>query len=141
MLRERHTRTEAELRQQLEQQRAAHDLTLKHQRMSFYRDALADHSLGVVVLQLIEHPEDVKAVAGLLQSRKDGYLKNVWETLNKMIAAHQISMADLDPVRQGAMDHLREALDIMAKDARIGEAVREAVERDPEAGTGLTGAP
>jgi len=125
MLREEYRARESELQRAAALVTEEHDLLLKKQRMSFYRSAMEDRSLGVLVLQLLEHPADISAVVKLLQGRKTSYLEAARDTLRDMIRNDELSLADLDPVRQRAVDHLHEALESLACDARTQKLMQE----------------
>lgn len=125
MLREEYRARESELQRAAARLTEEHDLLLKKQRMSFYQSALEDRSLGVLILQLIEHPADISAVVKLLQGRKQSYLQAARDTLRDMIRNDELSLADLDPVRQRAVDHLHEALESLATDARTQKLMED----------------
>ncbi|RSM38060.1 hypothetical protein DMB66_59235, partial [Actinoplanes sp. ATCC 53533] len=61
-------RTRAEHAHQLDAMAARHELALKNQRVSFYRTAVAEGGYNVVMLHLLDHPDDIKTVVDMLHA-------------------------------------------------------------------------
>ncbi|MDR7277469.1 hypothetical protein J2S41_004247 [Catenuloplanes atrovinosus] len=113
---------EARLKHALEQTMNEHEILLKRKRVQFYRLALEDRNLGLLALQLIEHPGDISAVVRMLRERSDHF----FGTAQKMISIldnHSGELADYDPMRQQTIQHLQEALAWAAREARTTDDV------------------
>jgi thioredoxin-like negative regulator of GroEL len=111
LLRERHEADQAELHHRLEQLEAEHHLELKKQRVEFYHHALQQDRIGILVLQLIEHPEDISTVVALLDQRHDNSFRKAREVINDLLKADMYNPADLDDIREKTLRRLWEALD------------------------------
>jgi hypothetical protein len=91
---------------------ADHDLALKRQRVDFYQSALRGGGYDVLVLHLIEHPQDVQTVVKMLhEGRKDEY-ERARAVLQNLLENDLINAADAEPMREHAIDRLRSAFDI-----------------------------
>jgi hypothetical protein len=91
---------------------ADHELALKRERVKFYQSALRGGGYDVLVLHLIEHPQDVQTVLKMLQEgRKDEY-ERARAVLKTLLDKDLINAADAEPMREHAIDRLRSAFDI-----------------------------
>jgi hypothetical protein len=91
---------------------ADHDLALKQQRVDFYQSALRGGGYDVLVLHLIEHPQDVQAVLRMLhEGRKDEY-DRARDVVKNLIENNLMNAADAESMREHAIDRLRTAFDI-----------------------------
>jgi hypothetical protein len=89
-----------------------HDLALKQQRVDFYRSALRGGGYDVLVLHLIEHPQDVQTVVAMLhQGRKEEY-EQARTVIQNLIDKDLMNAADAEPMRELAIDRLRSAFGI-----------------------------
>jgi hypothetical protein len=96
-----------------------HELALKRQRVDFYRSALRGGGYDVLVLQLIEHPQDVQTVVSMLhQGRKDEY-EQARTVIQNLIDKDLMNAADAEPMRELAIDRLRSAFDISAPTVKL----------------------
>jgi hypothetical protein len=87
-----------------------HELGLKRRRMEFYRLLVDQGSAGYLILQLIEHPDDIQAVVSMLQAQHDAHFKKAQDVLTKLIKRELVHSADLDPVREHVVLRLLDAL-------------------------------
>jgi hypothetical protein len=110
LLRDQHAAEMAELRHRIERQTEAHQLELKRLRMGFYREALDHGGVGYVILQLIEHPEDITGVVAMLEKRDDDSYRKAREVIKELNGTELYNQADLDPIRQQALRRLCELL-------------------------------
>lgn len=124
MLKKNQAVAEARLQQELEILTAAHEIELKRQRMAFYRSALENGSLSVLVLQLIEHPDDVGAVVDLMKNRKDDFYNKTRDVIRDLLERRLVNAADLDPVVQRAVELLQTALDEASQADPIGRSAQ-----------------
>lgn len=114
MLRKGYQAAETELQQQMEHQAAAHELSLKQERMRFYQHALDHGSATELLLRLIEHPDDVREVTTLMKDRRDNFFDKVRDLLHDLAEKKLLNPADLDDMREHVVLHLQEAMDAMA---------------------------
>ena len=130
VLREQHARKEGELRgameraaarhtRELEAASMEHELALKDQRRTFYRKAVDGGSFGFLVLQLIENPGDIKAVVDMLHTSKDVYYQRARAVIKDLLDNDLVDAADVDPLREHAINQLRAALDIAAPQGSV----------------------
>ncbi|GLH96782.1 hypothetical protein Pa4123_20560 [Phytohabitans aurantiacus] len=78
--------------------------------MDFYVKALERDGVGFVILQLIEHPEDISAVISMLERRNDNSFEKARKVISDLMGADLYNPADLDPIRDHALRRLWEAL-------------------------------
>ncbi len=91
---------------------ANHDLALKQQRLNFYQSALQGGGYDVLVLHLIEHPQDVQTVVKMLQEgRKDEY-DGARAVIQNLLDKDLINAAEAEPMREHAINRLRSAFDV-----------------------------
>lgn len=99
-------RRQTELDIQLEAQRHEFTLKLKRDRMAFYTQALESGQFGLIVMQLVEHPEDVNSVLHfLLEERRIGF-ENSKKMIEALIEADVINPERLDRTLQTALDNV-----------------------------------
>ncbi|MBB2943625.1 hypothetical protein FB565_003354 [Actinoplanes lutulentus] len=119
MLREGHVHELNELSGRLERARADHEIALKSQRADFYRTALRGDNYDFVVLQLIEHPEDITGVVEMLNSGKERFFDKARMVITDLLKGNLVNAADMDPLREDAINQLRTALDIASPQRRV----------------------
>jgi hypothetical protein len=71
------------------------------------------------VLQLIEHPEDITAVMEMLHAGKQKYYDRSREVIKDLLDRELVNAADVDPLREHAIEQLRSALDIAAPQSAV----------------------
>lgn len=91
---------------------ANHDLELKRQRVDFYQSALRGGGYDVLVLHLIEHPQDVQTVVKMLQEGKKDEYERARAVIQNLLDKDLINAADAEPMREHAIDRLRSAFDV-----------------------------
>jgi hypothetical protein len=97
---------EQHYRQKLEKERHAHELELKQQRMEFYRRAaeLGDQSL--LLLQLTEHPDDVRSVIEFLAQRDESIRLNGTRITEALIRGDLLTRSDSSQLREEVVKQL-----------------------------------
>jgi len=96
----------------LAQMAADHDLSLKQQRVDFYRSALRGGGYDVLVLHLIEHPQDVQAVIRMLNEGCRDEYDRARAVVENLILNNMMNAADAESMREHAIHRLRTAFDI-----------------------------
>lgn len=107
---EQHAAELESLKQELAQRAAEHEIRLKHGQMDFYRMALEDQHLGVLLLHLMQHPNDVSEIGRMMRERST-YAFSLIDILNK----HQGELSDLDPLRQSTFRLFQETVEELAR--------------------------
>jgi hypothetical protein len=96
-----------------------HELALKRQRVEFYQSALTGGGYDVLVLHLIEHPQDAQTVIKMLhEGRMDEY-DRARAVIQNLIDKDLMNAADAEPMREHAIDRLRSAFDMPARTATV----------------------
>jgi hypothetical protein len=112
-------RTRAEHAHQLEAMASRHELALKDQRVAFYRTAVAEGGYNVVMLHLLEHPNDIKTVVDMLHAGQKDEYERARQILQDLLSNHLINQADAEPMREYAISRLQSAFDIGAMHTKI----------------------
>ena len=98
---------------------ADHELKLKAQRVQFYETAIAGGGHHIVMLHLIEHPNDIKTVVDMLHAgRKEDYAR-AREILQDLLNNHLITAADAEPMREYVIGRLQSAFDITSLPTKV----------------------
>ncbi|MFI5496338.1 hypothetical protein [Actinoplanes sp. NPDC051859] len=95
------------------------DLALKKQRLTFYRNALEGNSSDVLVLQLIEHPEDIGAVVEMLNSGTEISYDRSRKIMQDLLQQEMVHAADVESLRQNVVEQLSSALNVRAPQGGI----------------------
>jgi hypothetical protein len=90
------------------------ELALKKQRLAFYRNALEGNSSDVLVLQLIEHPEDIGAVVDMLNSGTEVSYDRSRKIMQDLLEREMVHAADVESLRQNVVEQLGSALNVTA---------------------------
>jgi hypothetical protein len=90
------------------------ELALKKQRLAFYRNALEGNSSDVLVLQLIEHPEDISAVVEMLNSGTEVSYDRSRKIMQDLLEREMVHAADVESLRQNVVEQLGSALNVAA---------------------------
>jgi hypothetical protein len=90
------------------------ELALKKQRLTFYRNALEGNSSDVLVLQLVEHPEDIGTVVDMLNSGTEISYDRSRKIMQDLLQQDMVHAADVEPLRQNVVDQLSSALNVAA---------------------------
>jgi hypothetical protein len=101
-------RNEAELR--IASAREAHELAMKKQRMGFYQQAIQLGNGSLLLLQLTEHPGDVRSVIDLILTQETTVFENNRDFLATLSTAGLLQDADVDASRREALDNLIRSL-------------------------------
>lgn len=88
---------------------ADHDLALKRQRVDFYQSALRGGGYDVMVLHLIEHPQDVQTVVRMLQEGRKDEFDRARSIIDKLLEKDLMNAADAEPMRAHVIDRIRSA--------------------------------
>jgi hypothetical protein len=114
---------------------ADHELALKKQRVAFYRTAVAEGGYNVVMLHLLENPNDIKTVVDMLHAGQKDEYERARQILQDLLTNNLINQADAEPMREYAISRLQSAFDIGSQPTKVttvhekARAVAE-VERD-----------
>ncbi|MEU8235354.1 hypothetical protein AB0C12_37685 [Actinoplanes sp. NPDC048967] len=112
-------RIRAEHTHQLEAMASRHELALKDQRVAFYRTAVAEGGYNVVMLHLLEHPNDIKTVVDMLHAGQKDEYERARQILQDLLTNNLINQADAEPMREYAISRLQSAFDIGAMPTKI----------------------
>ncbi|RSM35364.1 hypothetical protein DMB66_60570, partial [Actinoplanes sp. ATCC 53533] len=129
-------RTRAEHAHQLDAMAARHELALKNQRVSFYRTAVAEGGYNVVMLHLLDHPDDIKTVVDMLHAGQRDEYDRARQILQDLLSNHLINQADAEPMREYAISRLQSAFDIGSMHTKV-TAVHEKTKTVTETETEL----
>jgi regulator of protease activity HflC (stomatin/prohibitin superfamily) len=80
------------------------ELALKRDRMDFYTKAFESGNGALLVLRLVEHPEEVDTVLNFLQKERELAFDNGHIMLRALMDAQVIDPTRLDPVQRAAVD-------------------------------------
>src|SRR5262249_22884243 len=116
VLRERQAAATPPGRQDTERAAADHDMLLKRQRKSIYQEALDEGTDPFLVLQLIEHPEDIKYVLGMLQDRQNEVYRKAREVFGDLSTSKLVIQPDVELLGTHVMNRLIQVLDPTARE-------------------------
>jgi hypothetical protein len=102
---------------QLEKQRLTHDLELSAQRREMYQQALDQGQLGLLLLFLDKHPEDVGQLINLLRSDRHEIDQNSMRVLEGMLHAGLLDGPAMDETGRQALQNLLRGLRLDALDS------------------------
>jgi hypothetical protein len=117
VLRGQHAASDARQRGELESAQLAHaaeierlrnqqELELKQQRLEFYRSALRGDNVDMVIMHLVEHPQDVQAVIKMLHEGRTGLVDHARSLIKDLIVKDLMNAADAEPLRASAFELL-----------------------------------
>jgi hypothetical protein len=90
----------------LAQAQEKHDLEMKQLRMKFYVEAFQQGNSALILLQLIEHPQDVGGVVHFLLEQRKVAFENSRDMLKALIDADAINPASLDETSRMALGNV-----------------------------------
>jgi hypothetical protein len=112
-------RAASENARRIEKLNADHEVALKKSRQEFYQAAVTGGTFDLLVLQLIEHPNDIHAVLQMLHSGKQMHFDWARSIIQDLLTEQMANAADMDSLREQAIAQLCTALNVAAPQSRV----------------------
>lgn len=122
-----HTAEIQRMRDEQEKQAAETQLEHKRQLFSFYESALRNDGSSLVLLHLIEHPQDVQPVLKMLEEGQREVYERTRAVLQSLIDNNMMNAADAEPMREIVLEQLRSFFHLRPQSMTLSRETSEEV--------------